>query len=81
MNFQEFQSRLVMFLRDRVRSGELTERGLARITRVSKPHIHNILKEKRVPSVAMADRILRHLRMDLLDLVRPDDVAEWHRRR
>lgn len=81
MDFQELQSRLVIFLRERVRSGELTERGLARITRVSQPHIHNILKEKRVPSVSMADRILRHLRMDLLDLLRPDDVAEWRRRR
>jgi len=81
MDFQELQSRLVIFLRERVRSGELTERGLARITRVSQPHIHNILKEKRVPSVSMADRILRQLRMDLLDLMRPDDVAEWRRRR
>jgi hypothetical protein len=71
----------VVFLRARVRSGELTERGLARITRVSQPHIHNVLKEKRFLSMETSDKILRRLRMDLLDLIRPEDLAEWHRRR
>ena len=81
MDFQELQARFVAFLRERVRSGELTERGLARITRVSQPHIHNVLKEKRFLSIEMSDRILRRLRMDLVDLIHPEDVAEWQRRR
>jgi len=81
MDFHELQMRLVVFLRERVRSGELTERGLARITRVSQPHIHNVLKEKRFLSMEMSDKILRRLRMDLLDLMRSEDLAEWQRRR
>ena len=81
MDFHELQMRLVAFLRERIRSGELTERGLARLTRVSQPHIHNVLKEKRLLSIETSDRILRRLRMDLLDLVRPEDLAEWQRRR
>jgi plasmid maintenance system antidote protein VapI len=81
MDFQELRERLVEHLRDRVRSGELTERGLARISGVSQPHIHNVLKGKRVLSVEMADAIMRQLRIDLLDLVRPEDLLEWRGRR
>lgn len=80
MDFHDLQMRVVAFLRERVRSGELTERGLARITRVSQPHIHNVLKEKRFLSIETSDRILHRLRIDLLDLIRPEDLAEWHRR-
>jgi transcriptional regulator with XRE-family HTH domain len=81
MDFHEMQGRFVVFLRERVRSGEITERGLARITRVSQPHIHNVLKEKRLLSIDTSDKILRRLRMDLLDLIRPEDLVEWRRRR
>ena len=81
MDFHELQGRFVVFLRERVRSGEITERGLARITRVSQPHIHNVLKEKRLLSIDTSDKILRRLRMDLLDLIRPEDLVEWRRRR
>jgi transcriptional regulator with XRE-family HTH domain len=81
MDFHDLQARFVVFLRERVRSGELTERGLARITSVSQPHIHNVLKEKRLLSIDMSDKILRRLRMDLLDLIRPEDLLEWRRRR
>jgi transcriptional regulator with XRE-family HTH domain len=81
MDFRELQMRFIGFLRERVRSGELTERGLARLTGVSQPHIHNVLKEKRLLSIETSDRILRRLRMDLLDLVRPEELAERHRRR
>jgi hypothetical protein len=81
MDFQELRERLVANLRDRVRIGELTERGLARISGVSQPHIHNVLKGKRVLSVEMSDVILRQLRIDLLDLVKPEDLLEWRGRR
>ena len=74
MNFREMHERFVRNLRDRVRSGELTERGLARMTGVSQPHIHNVLKGKRVLSTDKADEILRQLRLDLLDLMRPEDL-------
>jgi transcriptional regulator with XRE-family HTH domain len=81
MDFQELRGRLVTHLRNRVRSGELTERGLARISGVSQPHIHNVLKGKRVLSVEMSDAILRQLRIDLLDLMKPEDLLEWRGRR
>jgi plasmid maintenance system antidote protein VapI len=69
-----------MNLRERVRSGQITERGLARLTHVSQPHIHNVLKGKRLLSAEMADQIMQHLRMDVLDLVDPHELLEWHRR-
>src|SRR5260370_17852625 len=80
MDFHELQMRLVAFLRERIRSGELTERGLARLTRVSQPHIHNVLKGNRQLAIETSDRLLRRLRTDLRDLVRPDDAAESQRR-
>ena len=44
MLFSDARSSLVAVLRARVRNGELTERGLARLVGVSQPHIHNVLK-------------------------------------
>jgi hypothetical protein len=81
MDFQELRDRLVAHLRERVCSGELTERGLARLSGVSQPHIHNVLKGKRVLSLEMSDAVLRQLRIDLLDLVKPEDLLEWRGRR
>jgi hypothetical protein len=80
MTFQELQSRLVNHLRERVRSGELTERGLARLTGVSQPHIHNVLKGSRAFSVGSADLVLFHLKLDVLDLLHPLELLEWQRR-
>jgi transcriptional regulator with XRE-family HTH domain len=80
MDFQQLRERLVIHLRDRVRSGELSERGLARISGISQPHIHNVLKGKRVLSLEMSDAILRQLRIDLLDLMKPEDLLEWRGR-
>ncbi|HXS95877.1 MAG TPA: hypothetical protein VN736_14830 [Candidatus Limnocylindrales bacterium] len=80
MSFEELQRRLVLHLIVRVKSGELTERSLARMTRVSQPHMHNVLKGKRSFSMHMADSILRELRMDIFDLLDPAELLEWRRR-
>jgi hypothetical protein len=69
MYFGELQDRLVAALRTRVRNGELSERRLAHVTGVSQPHIHNVLKGVRTLSQSMADRILRRLDLNLLDLI------------
>ena len=74
MDFQGLRDRLVEHLRERVRSGELTERGIARVTGVSQPHIHNALKGKRILSPELCDEILHHLHMDVLDLLTHEDV-------
>jgi transcriptional regulator with XRE-family HTH domain len=73
MDFRELERRFVERLRERVRAGEFTERRLAQITGISQPHIHNVLKGKRSLSMEAADEILRVLRMDLLDLLDPEE--------
>jgi hypothetical protein len=75
VEFRLLQSRLIEHLRERVRSGELTERSLARMTGVSQPHIHNVLKGIRLLSPAMADHVLENLRMQVLDLFQPAELA------
>ena len=74
MTFCQLQQRLVDHLRRRVRGGETTERGLARIAGVSQPHLHNVLKGKRLLSMEMADEILRNLGIDILDLIEPGEL-------
>jgi hypothetical protein len=69
INFQGLQTRLVVHLRHRVRSGEITERSLARVTGLSQPHLHNVLKGKRFLSVGKSDQILHQLHLDLMDLI------------
>jgi transcriptional regulator with XRE-family HTH domain len=81
MTLGEIQQRFVAVLRKRIRSGELTERALARMVGVSQPHMHNVLKGKRTFSVETTDDIMRQLRMDVLDLVEPGEWAERRERR
>jgi transcriptional regulator with XRE-family HTH domain len=71
--FELLQSRLLQRLRIRMRNGELTERSLARLTGVSQPHVHNVLKGVRILSPEIADVILQKLGMSLLDLIEPDE--------
>jgi predicted transcriptional regulator len=73
INFQGLQTRLVVHLRHRVRSGEITERSLARVTGLSQPHLHNVLKGKRFLSFGKSDQILHQLHLDLMDLIEPTD--------
>ena len=74
MEFTLLKTRLVAHIRARVRSGELTERGVARLTGISQPHLHNVLKGTRILSTGMADRVLRGLKLCLFDLLEPH---EW----
>lgn len=80
LDFQQLHRRLTLLLLQKVRRGDLTERGIARITGVSQPHIHNVLKGKREFSVRTADTILRELKVDLLDLVDRRELLEWQNR-
>ena len=72
MTFYQLQQHLVEHLRHRVQSGETTERGLARVAGISQPHLHNVLKGKRILSIEMADEILKNLQITILDLIPPD---------
>lgn len=69
MGFEDLLDELLKVLRHRVRSGELTERGLARRIGLSQPHVHNVLCGARVMSVAAADRVLSALDMTVADLM------------
>ena len=69
VDFRELQLRLIRYLQGRIRDGEISERRLARVVEVSQPHLHNVLKGKHSFSIATADKILRHLKLDLLDLI------------
>ena len=81
MTFHELQQRLLDELRQRVRSGAATERGLARISGISQSHLHNVLKGKRLLSIDKADEVLRSLEIDILRLIHPDELRESSRRR
>lgn len=80
MQFGTLQHRLIAHLRSRVRSGELTERSAARLTGVSQPHLHNVLKGIRLLSPEMADQVLRNLKLCLLDLVDPQELRAYEER-
>lgn len=69
MLFALLQERLVAHIRERVRAGELTERSLARLTGMSQPHMHNVLKGVRSLSTSYADQILGHLHLSASDLL------------
>jgi transcriptional regulator with XRE-family HTH domain len=71
MTFYDLQQHLLENLRCRVRSGETTERGLAKHTGISQPHLHNVLKGRRILSFEKADEILARLHLDVLDLIPP----------
>jgi hypothetical protein len=74
VDFRLLQTRLVSHVRSRVRNGEISERGLARITGISQPHIHNVLKGTRLLSIELADQVLQRLRIDLADLLTAADT-------
>ena len=74
MNLGDLQIRFVDLLRRRVRNGELTERGLARLVGISQPHMHNVLHGRRSFSIETTDEMMRLLRVDVFDLIEPE---EW----
>jgi transcriptional regulator with XRE-family HTH domain len=74
MTVGDLQERFIALLRKRIRNGELTERSLAKRVGVSQPHMHNVLHGKRRFSLETTDDIMRVLRVDVLDLIEPD---EW----
>jgi len=69
VTFERLQMYLIQHLRDRIHNGEITERSLARVTGISQPHLHNVLKGKRLLSIQKLDRIVSYLELDLIDLI------------
>jgi hypothetical protein len=81
MTFHDLHQLLLQELRQRVRSGAATERGLARLSGISQPHLHNVLKGKRKLSLSKADGVLHHLQIDLLQLIESEELREPSGRR
>jgi hypothetical protein len=82
MRFQILKQRLLEYLVALVQNGDATERGLARQTGISQPHMHNLLKGVRSINPEIGDAILSKLGLDLLDLLDTAELAEalWRRR-
>ncbi|MBK5290902.1 MAG: hypothetical protein JJE04_04305 [Acidobacteriia bacterium] len=58
-----------------INNGQVTERGLAKRTGISQPHIHNVLKGARNMTPEIADLMMRQMKISLLDLL-GDERAE-----
>lgn len=69
LGFHDLQCRLISFVVTKIRNGEFTERGLARMLGVSQPHLHNVLKGARPLKPEFADCLLEHFEIGILDLV------------
>jgi hypothetical protein len=80
LDFGELHRRLVMYLQDIVRKGTITERSLSRITGISQPHIHQVLKGKKSFSMATANQVLHALHSNLLDFLDDEDIEQWKKR-
>ena len=74
MSFEMLRGRLMGHLRTRVQNGEITERSLARLTGISQPHIHNVLKGAKILSQELEDQILTTLKISILDLFSLDEL-------
>ena len=77
MYFEQLQERLLVRLRSRIQNGELTERSLAKLTGISQPHIHNVLKGARNFSPDNADFILRRMNLEILDLFERKELTDF----
>jgi transcriptional regulator with XRE-family HTH domain len=73
VSFQALQQHLLDAVRARVQNGDITERGLAKLAGLSQPHVHNILKGVRIPSLAVSDVLLRKLHISIADLLNCGD--------
>jgi hypothetical protein len=76
MDLANLQRRLIELARRRVRSGAATERGLARQSGISQPHLHNSLKGVRVLSSAACGRLMQALGVTAADLLWPSAGAQ-----
>lgn len=80
MTFEDAQHSLLAQVRDRIRNGELTERGFARLIGISQPHAHNVLKGVRKLSPQIFDSILKQFHLSILDLVSMEELQEYLQR-
>lgn len=74
--FERLLQRLVRRLGLLLSNGEYTERGLARLTGISQPHLHHILAGKRTLTPHVADSILANLGWAAGELFTEEEVDQ-----
>lgn len=77
LTFGILQDCLIRALNAKLNNGEFTERGLARLTGISQPQVHNLLKGARKLSPESADIFLEALHLSVLDLLTPAHMTAW----
>jgi plasmid maintenance system antidote protein VapI len=80
-SFEALLSRLIFAANLRIKNGEYTERGLARILGVSQPQMHNVLKGARTLHADLADRLLWKLGISVLHLFEESELSDELRAR
>ena len=73
--FQTLQARLIRFVTNRISNGEYSERGLAKLLRVSQPQLHKVLKGERKLTSELADRVLVCFGISVMNLLESCDLA------
>jgi len=81
VSFERLFRRLIEAVNLRIKNGEYTERGLARILGISQPQMHNVLKGARKLHVDLADRLLSKLGLSVVQLFEADELSEELRAR
>jgi transcriptional regulator with XRE-family HTH domain len=76
VNFEVFKGLLIRFVTLRIRNGDCTERQLARLVGVSQPQLHNVLKGARPLKQSLADALLKHFQIGLLDLLNGCELCQ-----
>jgi len=57
MTLRQHREAAIAAIKLRIRNGHITERALARLTRISQPQVHNVLKGARKGSLEQIDRM------------------------
>jgi len=75
VNFDVIIERLICFVSLQIRNGDCTQRQLAKLVGVSQPQLHNVLKGARPLKRELADALLAHFQISLIDLLEPADTS------
>jgi plasmid maintenance system antidote protein VapI len=76
VSFQALESQLIRFVNLRIRNGDFTERGLARILGISQSQVHNVLKGARRLQPELADHLMAKLDVSLVDLLELEELND-----
>jgi transcriptional regulator with XRE-family HTH domain len=79
LTFFTLRARLINVINRRIRNGEFTERGIARLSGISQPQVHNVLKGLRALTPDTADQLMASLNIGVLDLIDQEELISFLR--